>query len=310
MRQKQKCSAHRESEPSDKMSEIHRHEAFVIEDLEKATLDNENYREVIVTTPEMQVVLMRLRPRKWIEREVHHNATQFFRIESGTGHFEIGPKERAKTIILGDNGSITIPGGTRHYVLNPSYEKSLHLYTIYAPPQHPPNRRDKYMPAEETKQSENKPAKTEGGINSSGEYSQEAWVLYKTENQKFIPMAFTNFLVEARAFVFGWNNAPPLSDTPLHIYRDSDTGRGMIVIPDEGEEPKPTYSVLYLLTKSSAKGERVEFLDLYESGNMAVASEHLLRESIKDTELENTLKFDVVMLQVAPRFLQPTPILE
>ena len=60
-------------------------------DLEKLTLSNTKYRKVLITTKQMQLVLMSLKPEEDIERETHKRITQFFRIEAGTGYivFEI-----------------------------------------------------------------------------------------------------------------------------------------------------------------------------------------------------------------------------
>ena len=53
-------------------------------DIEKITLKNDNYRKVVGTTTNMQLVLMSLEPLQEIGFEIHHHTTQFFRIEQGS----------------------------------------------------------------------------------------------------------------------------------------------------------------------------------------------------------------------------------
>jgi mannose-6-phosphate isomerase-like protein (cupin superfamily) len=55
-------------------------------DIEKATLDNNNFRKVLYTSKHIQLVLMSLRPREEIGEETHSDNDQFFRIEAGHGN--------------------------------------------------------------------------------------------------------------------------------------------------------------------------------------------------------------------------------
>ena len=102
--------------------------------IEKATLENKHYRNVIYTSPnkKTQLVLMSLRPHESIGMEVHKNADQFIRIEKGRCRAEIGIER--KVIQMQDGSAIVIPAGTYHDIIN--YNEETKLYTIYSPAQH------------------------------------------------------------------------------------------------------------------------------------------------------------------------------
>lgn len=100
--------------------------------IEKATLTNRAYRKVLYTTTEMQLVLMTLLPREYIDMERHEHTTQFIRVESGNGVAYIGQKK----YILKDGDALVIPSNTNHYIKNTG-KNSLKLYTIYSSPEHP-----------------------------------------------------------------------------------------------------------------------------------------------------------------------------
>lgn len=103
--------------------------------IEKLTLKNKNYRKVIETTKTMQLVLMRLKPLEEIGSEIHTHTTQFIRIESGKCEAIVNGKKYK----LRDNDYIIIPPNKKHNIINTSKTKSVHLYTIYSPPEHAPD---------------------------------------------------------------------------------------------------------------------------------------------------------------------------
>jgi len=107
--------------------------------IEEATNENDNFRKVLYTAKNSQLVLMSLKPGQDIGEEVHHNLDQFFRFESGEGKVVIeGEESQVK-----DGFAVVIPGGTKHNIINTSSDKPLNLYTIYSPPNH----RDKVIHA-------------------------------------------------------------------------------------------------------------------------------------------------------------------
>lgn len=101
-----------------------------IENIEKLTLENENFRQTLYTAKHSQLVLMALQPGEEIGEEVH-TLDQFIRVEQGTGKAIL---DGVETKI--ENGSaIVIPAGTRHNVINDA-SAEMKLYTIYSPPEH------------------------------------------------------------------------------------------------------------------------------------------------------------------------------
>lgn len=101
-------------------------------DLEKETKRNGDFRRVLYTGKNSQLVLMSLRPKEEIGAEVHANRDQFFRFEAGKGLVIIN-----NTKYRVQNGSgIIVPAGARHNVINTSAGSNLKLYTIYSPPEH------------------------------------------------------------------------------------------------------------------------------------------------------------------------------
>jgi mannose-6-phosphate isomerase-like protein (cupin superfamily) len=102
-----------------------------IDDIESLTLGNADFRRVIYTGREMQLVLMTIPPGGEIGEEVHEDRDQFFRVEGGQGEVVIDGKS---TKVEGD-WAIIVPSGARHNVKNTGKEP-LKLYTIYAPPEH------------------------------------------------------------------------------------------------------------------------------------------------------------------------------
>ena len=102
-----------------------------VDNIEKLTEENANFRQVLYTGKNIQLVLMAIAPGANIGEEVHDDGDQFFRIEQGTGEVQIdGVAHQVKA----DDG-IIVPGGALHNVINTGTEP-LKLYTIYGPPEH------------------------------------------------------------------------------------------------------------------------------------------------------------------------------
>jgi mannose-6-phosphate isomerase-like protein (cupin superfamily) len=101
------------------------------DNIEQLTLRNEDYRRVLYTGHNLQLVLMTLPPGCDIGEEVHPDRDQFFRIEQGSGAVDIDGAENRVT----DDFAVIVPAGARHNVRNTG-AKPLRLYTIYAPPEH------------------------------------------------------------------------------------------------------------------------------------------------------------------------------
>ncbi len=100
--------------------------------IEKETLENENFRKVLYTAKHSQLVLMSLRPNEEIGMEVHPDSDQFFRFEKGEGKVIIDGNE----YLVSDGSAIVVPAGAEHNVINTSSTEPLKLYTIYSPAHH------------------------------------------------------------------------------------------------------------------------------------------------------------------------------
>ena len=100
--------------------------------IEKATLENRNYRKVLYTSKHSQLVLMSLKPNEEIGMEVHPDNDQFFRFEKGQGKCVIDGNEYE----VRDGSAVVVPAGARHNVINISDTEELKLYTIYSPAHH------------------------------------------------------------------------------------------------------------------------------------------------------------------------------
>ena len=102
-----------------------------VNDIEKLTLDNGDFRRVLYTGHNLQLVVMSLNPGEEIGAEVHHDRDQFFRVESGSGVVSIDGVDHA----IADDDGIIVPQGARHNV-RATGDAPLKLYTIYGPPEH------------------------------------------------------------------------------------------------------------------------------------------------------------------------------
>ncbi len=101
------------------------------DNIERQTLENQDFRRVVYTGQNLQLVLMTLQPGDEIGEEVHEDRDQFFRIEEGEGVITIDGTENK----VEDDFAVIVPAGARHNVINRS-SAPLRLYTIYGPPEH------------------------------------------------------------------------------------------------------------------------------------------------------------------------------
>lgn len=108
--------------------------------IERLTERNNYFRHVLYTPKYMQLVLMSLAPGEEIGREVHKRTDQFFRIEKGRAIFlfDHGRGSRQTRFEARPGDAVVVPAGTFHNVVNRSRTRPMKLYTIYAPPHHPP----------------------------------------------------------------------------------------------------------------------------------------------------------------------------
>ena len=102
-----------------------------VADIEELTEANSDFRRVLYTGKNLQLVLMAIAPGEDIGEEVHPDRDQFFRIEKGKGEVTIDGR---RTQIEADT-AILVPAGARHNVRNTG-DEPLKLYTLYGPPEH------------------------------------------------------------------------------------------------------------------------------------------------------------------------------
>jgi mannose-6-phosphate isomerase-like protein (cupin superfamily) len=101
------------------------------DNIEKQTEQNTDFRRVLYTGHNLQLVLMSIEPGDEIGAEVHDDRDQFFRIEAGEA--EITIDENVYRVKADD--AVIVPQGARHNVRSVGSEP-LKLYTIYGPPEH------------------------------------------------------------------------------------------------------------------------------------------------------------------------------
>jgi mannose-6-phosphate isomerase-like protein (cupin superfamily) len=117
-------------------------ENIYFENIEELTINNTYYRKVISTNNYLQLVLMSLKPKEEIGLETHNYLDQFFRVEKGNGLAIIGDQQFKLT----DGSVIIVPAGKLHNIINQDEKEDLKLYTIYAPPNHPKDRKQQEKP--------------------------------------------------------------------------------------------------------------------------------------------------------------------
>lgn len=101
-----------------------------ITNIEKKTLENEDYRRVLYTAKNSQLVLMNIKPGDEIGEEVHE-LDQFLRFEAGEGKAILDGVESE----VRDGIAVVVPAGTKHNFINTG-DVDLKLYTVYSPPEH------------------------------------------------------------------------------------------------------------------------------------------------------------------------------
>jgi len=102
-----------------------------VTNIEKASEENENFRQVLYTAKSSQLVVMHLAPGEDIGSEVHE-LDQFIRVEKGAGKAVLNGTEHE----IKDGSAVVIPAGTTHNIINSSQTDPMKLYTIYSPPNH------------------------------------------------------------------------------------------------------------------------------------------------------------------------------
>ncbi len=98
----------------------------------KMALNNDAFRDTVITGQEAQVVLMTLQPGEEIGAEVHGDHDQILVLVEGNGQAVLSGHARE----VGTNDLVFVHAGTEHNFINTG-SKPLKLFTVYAPPEHP-----------------------------------------------------------------------------------------------------------------------------------------------------------------------------
>ncbi|MBL9161960.1 MAG: cupin domain-containing protein [Planctomycetaceae bacterium] len=101
-----------------------------VQDIEELAVTNDEFRRVLYTAKNCQLVVMSLEPAAEIGMEVH-KLDQFFRVEKGSGEAILDGVSTA----IREGFAIVVPAGTNHNIVNTG-STPLKLYTLYAPPNH------------------------------------------------------------------------------------------------------------------------------------------------------------------------------
>src|ERR1039457_2477321 len=84
-----------------------------VQDIEDLAIKNDDFRRVLYTTKNCQLVVMALKPKEEIGAEVD-KLDQFFRVEKGTGEAVL---DGVRTAIRA-GFAVVVPAGTNHNIIN------------------------------------------------------------------------------------------------------------------------------------------------------------------------------------------------
>lgn len=101
-----------------------------VKNIEEFATKNADFRQVLYTAKNCQLVVMALKPGEEIGMELHH-LDQFFRVEEGTGEAVLDGVHTK----INAGFAVLVPAGTHHNIVNTG-KAPLKLYTLYAPPNH------------------------------------------------------------------------------------------------------------------------------------------------------------------------------
>jgi len=101
-----------------------------VANIEKITEENDNFRKVLYTAKNSQLVVMSLKSGEEIGEEVH-TLDQFIRVEEGKGKAILDGVEHG----IESGFAVVVPAGARHNIINTS-DGEMKLYTVYSPPNH------------------------------------------------------------------------------------------------------------------------------------------------------------------------------
>ena len=101
-----------------------------VSNIEESALANQDFRRVLYTDTNVQLVLMSLLPGEDIGEEIH-DVDQFFRVDQGSGVAVLD----GVTHQISNGSVVVIPAGMKHNIINDE-SGFMKLYTLYTPPHH------------------------------------------------------------------------------------------------------------------------------------------------------------------------------
>jgi mannose-6-phosphate isomerase-like protein (cupin superfamily) len=101
-----------------------------VDNIETLSVGNANFRQVLYTAKNCQLVVMSLKPKEDIGMEMH-KLDQFFRVEEGSGEAILDGVHKP----ISAGFAVIVPAGTKHNIVNTG-SVPMKLYTLYAPPNH------------------------------------------------------------------------------------------------------------------------------------------------------------------------------
>jgi mannose-6-phosphate isomerase-like protein (cupin superfamily) len=109
-----------------------------VENIERITLDNTNFRTVVYTGEHAQLTVMSIPPGGEVGWEAHPHLDQFLRLEQGKARLDFGRSSDGvdESHEIEDDWALIVPAGVWHNVVNVG-EEDVKLYSIYSPPEHP-----------------------------------------------------------------------------------------------------------------------------------------------------------------------------
>lgn len=106
--------------------------------VERAAMQNRNFRTTVWTGECMQMTLMFIEPCGEIGLEIHPETDQYIRVEQGSAIVQMGRCRQQldfrKSVSCGD--AIFVPAGTWHNIVNTG-RGNLMVSSVYVPPHHP-----------------------------------------------------------------------------------------------------------------------------------------------------------------------------
>lgn len=110
----------------------------LVVNIDRAAMQNTNYRTALWTGCHLQLTLMCIPVGGEIGLEVHPDTDQFIKIVGGSGRAMMGPERNCLNFRrpVCSGFAAFVPAGTWHNIVNTG-RMPLRLYTLYAPPHHP-----------------------------------------------------------------------------------------------------------------------------------------------------------------------------